>query len=467
MRFRYFSMHKKYLGLFIGCLICILTFNPVIWQIAEAQTTPIAPPTTAAQEAALQAELNQVLQQIADQEQSLSAEQAKGVSLQRDVNILDGQINEAQLKIQARNLAIATLGNDIDAKTQAINTLTGKIEDTQQSIAQLLRQTNETDAYSIADIVLSDQDISQFFMDIDSIDSIKESIQTALGVIKQNESDTEQAREALNQQQVDQENAKISIQEQEANIKKDESQKAQLLSLSKAQQKNYQSLIASQSAKAAAIRSALFALRDTSSIPFGTALQYATEASEKTGVSPAFLLAILTQESNLGENVGSCYLSNEQTGAGVKVTTGQVVQDVMKPSRDIQPFLAITAAVGRDPLQTRVSCPIAGGGYGGAMGPSQFIPSTWVLFQNRIATALGISSPDPWNPQDAFMASALYLSDLGASSGDAVSERNAACRYYSGRACDSKKPANSFYGDEVIAKATSIQVNMIDPLQGT
>ena len=100
------------------------------------------------------------------------------------------------------------------------------------------------------------------------------------------------------------------------------------------------------------------------------------------------------------------------------------------------------------------------------MGPAQFIPSTWVLFEPRLISALGITNPDPWDPLDAFMASALYLSDLGAAGGDAAGERNAACKYYSGRSCDSKKPANSFYGDSVMAKASSIQVNMINVLQG-
>jgi hypothetical protein len=38
-------------------------------------------------------------------------------------------------------------------------------------------------------------------------------------------------------------------------------------------------------------------------------------------------------------------------------------------------------------------------------------------------------------------------------------------KYYSGRKCDNKRPANSFYGDSVMKKAKDIQTNMIDPLQ--
>jgi hypothetical protein len=63
------------------------------------------------------------------------------------------------------------------------------------------------------------------------------------------------------------------------------------------------------------------------------------------------------------------------------------------------------------------------------------------------------------------MASAIYLTDLGAKEGSYTSERNAACKYYSGRKCDSKKPTNFTYGDSVMKKAANIQAKYIDPLQ--
>ena len=50
----------------------------------------------------------------------------------------------------------------------------------------------------------------------------------------------------------------------------------------------------------------------------------------------------------------------------------------------------------------------------------QFIPSTWQLLEPDIATYTNKSVPDPFNAQDAFMASAIYLSNLGASGGTAT-----------------------------------------------
>lgn len=250
-------------------------------------------------------------------------------------------------------------------------------------------------------------------------------------------------------------------------IQKRESEKNVLLKINKGQEAAYQSVLAERQKKAAQIRAALFALRDSASIQFGKALEYATAASLKTGVRPAFILAILKQESNLGQNVGSCLLSDLTTGNGVGKNTGNPFEKVMKAPRDTVPFVDLTSRLGLDWKSTPVSCPIGsakyyvGRGFGGGMGPAQFIPSTWQGMESTIAAAVGKATPDPWNASDAFMASALFLRDLGASGGGYSAEIRAACKYYGSGG------ASCTYGTQVMAKASDIQLNMIDPLQNT
>ncbi len=179
----------------------------------------------------------------------------------------------------------------------------------------------------------------------------------------------------------------------------------------------------------------------------------------------AFLLAILTQETGIGKNNGTCYLTNPSDGSGVNAKNGNSIANVMKPSRDVQPFISITSSLGLDYKSMQVSCPQSIG-YGGAMGPAQFIASTWTLLISRIQTALGISTaPNPWHPLDAFMASAIYLSDLGADSTSYTAQKNAACKYYSGRSCGYVSGATA-YGNSVMALANTIQTTEIDPLNG-
>ncbi len=126
----------------------------------------------------------------------------------------------------------------------------------------------------------------------------------------------------------------------------------------------------------------------------------------------------------------------------------------MKPSRDIPPFLDITQQLGIDPLKTAVSCPIpSAGGYGGAMGPAQFIASTWKLFVSRLKTALGHDG-NPWSAEDAFMASSMYLTDLGAVGTSYSAQIKAACKYYGsgGSSCS--------YGNSVMKLKASIQADI-------
>jgi membrane-bound lytic murein transglycosylase B len=84
------------------------------------------------------------------------------------------------------------------------------------------------------------------------------------------------------------------------------------------------------------------------------------------------------------------------------------------------------------------------------MGPAQFIPSTWNLFADRLQADLGHFA-NPWNPEDAFMASATYLSDLGAVGTSYSAQIRAACKYYGtgGSTCA--------YGRNVMTLKASIQ----------
>jgi membrane-bound lytic murein transglycosylase B len=192
-------------------------------------------------------------------------------------------------------------------------------------------------------------------------------------------------------------------------------------------------------------------------------------ASKTTGVRPALILAILMQESSLGVNVGACYLRDYDTGSGVSIKSGDVKPRTMHPTRDVPVFKTVTSKLGRDPQKTQVSCWIpaySGGqpsGWGGAMGPSQFIPSTWQLFESRITSSTGAAVADPWNPYHAITATALYLEDLGAVAGNETAERNAACKYYSGRSCSASN-AGASYGNSVMKKLYAMQAD-IDKLQ--
>lgn len=419
----------------------------------QAQTLQCQTPE---QKAQCQAALGQAEAEAKQAQDQLAQAQAQSSSLKQAIAVLDAKIKVAQANIKAKNLLIKTLGNDITQKQNHINDLQGHIDQGKQTLADILRKTNELDAYSIPKIALSRSSVSDFLLDLDTFQSVQQSLEQVFNQLRSDQASTTAEKNALDTRRNAEIDARYAIQQQQKNIQSDQTAKNQLLTISKGNESAYGILLSQKQAEAAKIRAALFPLAGGVKIPFGEALQYANAAFAKTGVRPAFILAVLTQESALGENVGTCYLSDFNGGSGVNVNTGNFVASVMNPARDVPSFLDITRSLGFDPRKTVVSCPQSVG-WGGAMGPAQFIASTWVLLKDRVASALGMSDiPNPWNPSHAFMASALFLSDLGASGGGYTAERSAACHYFSGASC-SKSRLIASYGNSVVAKADGIQ----------
>jgi membrane-bound lytic murein transglycosylase B len=231
-----------------------------------------------------------------------------------------------------------------------------------------------------------------------------------------------------------------------------------LLTKTRGQEANYQKLIVANMKTAAQIRTELFQLAGGGGqISLPTAIALAKKAGAATGVRPAFILGILKQETNLGANVGQCLLTNSPNkGNGKGKNSGKPISRVMKPSRDVDPFMDLTSSLGLDWQQMPVSCPQSSG-YGGAMGAAQFIPSTWSSYQNRISSLAGHAGTpaNPWDNLDAFTAIALYMTDLGAGAQTYSAERTAALHYFAGG--NWSNPAFSFYGDSVVKYAADFQ----------
>lgn len=448
MNYKQFISPKRFLSLFFCFFLasCFLLLS----SISFAQT-----PDQAAQRAQWEAELQSTEADIAKWQAILDSSKKNTASLQNEAAILTAKINQAKSFIKQKNVQISKLDSDIAVKSKTISTLENRISDNQDSIAQLIKKTNEIDSYSLAEVILSKKNISDFFSDADSYATINRSLESLLAEIRQTKTTTEKEKAKLATQKDQETDLKVAAQNQANKVAVDEKQKEYLIKVNKTQEKTYSQVIAEQQAKAAQIRAKLFNLAGGSAaIPFGTALTYAQNASAQTGVEPAFLLAVLTQESNLGANVGKCYLTDSSTGAGVNVDSGRLWSNLMKPTRDVQPFLDITNKLGFDAFKTVVSCPIpSAGGYGGAMGPAQFIASTWQLFEDRLQSVLGHFA-NPWVAQDAFMASSMYLSDLGASGSSYSAEIRAACKYYGsgGSSCS--------YGKNVMKLKNSIQADI-------
>ncbi len=406
----------------------------------------------------LQAQLDQIEAQIATQQGLLAQAQNQHQTLQSQIDAFNAQIKKTQLQIQAVNLTIEQLNGGISNDNQTLSSLSDQLAGEKESLAQIMRQTQVLDSYSAVSVALGAEDVSSFFSDLDAFVSIKSALADSFDQIRQTSSSTAQHQAQLESKLAEQQDLRNVQQLAKQQLQSQEGQKQQLLNETKGVEANYQKLIAANQKTASQIRTELFELAGGGGqIPLPTAIQFAKKAEAETGVDAAFILGILKQETNLGANVGQCLLTNTPNkGNGKGKNTGTPISRVMAPNRDVDPFIALTTALGLDWESMPVSCPQSTG-YGGAMGPAQFIASTWSAYAPRIAKLAGHAGTpaNPWNNLDAFTAVALYMADLGAGAGTYNAERTAALKYFAGGYYNN--PAFAFYGDSVMQFASDFQ----------
>src|SRR3989344_1548780 len=386
-----------------------------------------------------------------------SSIEVRRAQLENNLEIIEEQIEKTKLSIKARDISIAKLNQDINKKEKAIDTLNKKLEKEKESLGQLIRKTNKIDNVSLAEIMLGNQNLSDFFEDIDTFNSIKTALNKSFKEIEGTKISTESQKRSFQDKQSEEMELRDIQRLQKNKIEKQEKEKQIIIEATKGIEAEYQKLIKAKEKNAAQIRSELFALRGPAAIPFEQALELANIASKKTGVRSAFILGVRAEESNLGENIGTgnwkedlyqCYKS---------------IGYITSAEKQKAAFLKITSDLGLNPDILPVSKK-PWYGCGGAMGPAQFMPTTWTLYTDRIAKAVGHNPPNPWNPSDAFMAAAILLMDNGADKGTQYAERLAALRYLAGWK-NAEKPSYSFYGDDVMELAAKYQ-KLIDILQG-
>ncbi len=430
----------------------------------------LMPPLTASSETdaerrkRLETELMSVERQILTQERLVEDKQSERQSLERDISLIEGQIKKTQLGIQARAVAIEQLYDQIGEKEVVLDILSERLKRQQDSLADLVRKSALIDEYSLVEVMLSKQSFSEFFTDVATYQAIKESLNDSLVVLHGIRRDTVEQKNDLENKQVTEAEMKRIQELQKKEIQVKEKEKSQILTVTKGEEKSYQALLDSQRKTASQLRNALFQLLGGGGgIPFPEAVRLSQYASRVSGVDAALILAILEQETNLGSNLGSCLFTDSKSS-----------RPIMHPDRDEPVFLGIAKALGFDPYSRTVSCPIIQNGsrvgWGGAMGPSQFIPSTWAIYggmvnngngweysqsSDAIRRINGGSGPsNPFNNQDAFIATSLLLRDNGAN-GTYAGDRLAALRYYAGWG-GANNPANSFYGDQVINRKSRL-----------
>ena len=404
----------------------------------------------------LEKELKNIEKEIESYQEKILATQKKSKTLKNELLILENQIKKLGLEIKATKLSLGRINDEIYLQEQKIDLKKIEINKEKELLKKILQNLYQEESDSWIEIILKNPKFSDFFAKIRDLELLQFNLKQKLQILKTQKQELEKQKEMLlekKQEFVALSNLQILQRKKLLNYKKE---KDYLLKITKGKEKKYQEILKEKQKLAAQIRSRIYELMGIGkAITFGEAVKFAEYASNLTGVSPSLILAVLTQESELGKNVGTCNRKDDPPEKKWK--------RVMKPNRDWKPFQQIIKELQEAGYPYKidempVSCPMKDRygnyiGWGGAMGPAQFIPSTWLLYKDKIAKLTGHNPPSPWNIQDAFVACALLLKDNGATKGSWKAEWQAAMKYF----CGKVNYRFRFYGDSVMSLAKKYQ----------
>ena len=396
-------------------------------------------------------QIQELERQKEEYEREILEKQGAAKTLQNEIFIFDTRIKQLQLEIRTLDLAIQKTGLEIDETVKSIDEALSKIEKIKRSLGEFLRLVYQSDQENLFEILLKNRDLSDFFGNLESIRDSQEKAQFTIKELKQLKTELEQRQDQLGQRRTEQVGLRNiqEIQKREVDSRKKE--KDNILKVTKGEEKKFQQLAKQTDQDIEKIRNQIRFLLEQG-ITLEEALKFGQLAAIRVGIRPAFLLAILDVESGLGRNVG----------------TGNWLDDMYncykrrgKPTRaetEKSAFFAVIGKLGLSSDSVKVSR-APNYGCGGALGPAQFIPSTWLIYEAEVARLTGHNPPNPWSIEDAFMAAAVYLANSGATSQNQTAEIKAANAYLSGKA-NCRQSICRYYSNLVLQKAGQIEKDL-------
>lgn len=320
-------------------------------------------------------------------------------AIKGSLNNILGNIGVLEKKVARTQSELDKINNDIKKQEE-------QIDNHKKKLADILRRINKKNTELQLIMLDSKKSMDEYIRNEDLLEELQKKILDEMDELK------EKKRE-LNEQKKKASEAREVLVDQKKTLDKEKVRKS--WEYNGAQRK-----VSEQEAEIREIEKEMAALQSTISALLGKSYNTndikvaAGFASRVTGVRKAFILGMLTEETNLGRYTGGCtYKTSRMNNYRKKL------------------FKQIAKETGHNYKKMKVSCPPRGyKGTGGAMGVAQFMSDTWMGYKNKIAAVTGHKHPDPWNLTDGVMAMALKLANDGATKKSG--ECRAAMRYLGG-----------------------------------
>lgn len=347
---------------------------------------------------------DEVKDDIKDLKKERKEESEKLQRYEGDVNRLRGIVYNTQKDIEKTETEIETVEETIKRKEKDIENLNKNIEFKKIALKKMVREVYYNSEQSFLFLLLKKNSFFESVTSTDNFLSLKKETLSMLYEINQSKKKIKE----------DQEELAGKKEKHEDLLWVKEAQKSSLVG----EKRVFEQKVQEKKLSITEINAKISKLKSTLSSFLGESfdakdiVDAVKFASKKTGVRKEFLMAMLDKETDLGRFTGGCTYKNTKIR-----------------SSDKEIFKDICEDLGYNYKKMKVSCALSYG-YGGAMGVAQFMPSTWIGYEDAITGHTGHKPPDPWDLSDGVVGMAEKLKRAGGSKKSG--EHHAAKVYYCG-----------------------------------
>lgn len=410
--------------------------------------------------AELESQISAIESEVASLDKELVQIRGQKESLKNEIARIDNEIKRSELNIRGLSLSVKQNESNIALRLASIQEAEFKMAKQKKSLSEYMRAIYKRDDFSLIEALLVRNNLGEFFQELSALENVQGDINQSLDNLQALKEKLQKEKEDLEDKREELLSLRALAQTQKQNVEIQKNAKSKILKTTQGQEANYQKIIQAKKQDIAAIRSQIQYL-EKAGVTAEDAVKYGVLAANRAGIRPAFLLGLLEVETGRRFEEGVITAGRYTGNGNWRTDLYQCFIDLGKRTtaeKQKEAFLSITSKLGYNPDDMPVSRKPSYG-CGGAMGPAQFLPSTWLLFEDRVADLTGHNPSDPWKINDAFTAAAIYLADAGATKKTKDAELRAAKAYISGSPNCTKYICN-FYSREVLRIAALIEPNL-------
>jgi len=208
------------------------------------------------------AQMDQIEKEIAEYQAQVDKIGGEKTTLKNEISRLEANakklnsdISLTKKKIEATNFNIEKLGLEIDDKG-------GQIVNRRDVLAESIRNINEEESASLVEITLSKDKLSDFFGDLERMESLQKGIGANLVELKDLKDNLEDEKITKEKEKKNMEQLKSRLVDQKVLVDSNKTTKNQLLSKTKNLEQNYKKLLADRIAKQKALEQELLDIEE-------------------------------------------------------------------------------------------------------------------------------------------------------------------------------------------------------------